>query len=248
MGKLGCNLIGLFIIGWILVVWVQASPEALWAVIAGVAIAILVIVLKNTNKTSNAKKSYAGIAQALNFLADNMPIKDDSVMALNKDEAFIYKLQNVGLTEYRSTGSTYSGGSQGVSFRVTRGVYYRVGGNRGSITKNPETLQIIDYGTATFTSQRIIFVGQKLNREWDFSKLLDVHVEANGTSVSIAVSGKEKNSGLTWTNPSEITPGILTAIAHDYYSSGVDAAKKRCRDTAAMFERMANGENIATSV
>lgn len=247
MGKAGCSLFGLVILGWVLWVWGASDPNVAGTILFGLLIGVAAISLTTWRQKSRAKGGYAAMARSLSWLSDHLPNQNNSVLVLNKDEEFIYKLQGVGLTEYRSTGSSYSGGSQGVSFRVMNGVYYRVGANRGSIQRNPETLQVTDIGDATFTNQRIIFVGQKTNHQWDFDKLLDVHMEPNGSSVSIAVSGTAKNAGLTWTSSTDIPPGVLTAIAHDYFTSGVEAARKRCTDTAALFDRMAKGEKIATS-
>ena len=248
MGKFGCSLFWLVVIVWGLVVWAQSDPSIILWIVLGVVAAVVVIVVKSQTKTSTAKSIYALMAAKLRSLAESLPQHSDAVMALRPGEELVYKLPQVGLTQFRSTGSSYSGWRQGVSLPVARGIYYNVGGSKGSLQKNPETLQIVDNGSATFTNQRIVFVGANLNQEWEFSKLLDVHVEPNGTSVSIAVSGKGKNAGLTWTTQNDITPGILTAIAHEYFNGGVEAAKKRCIEVADMMQRMASGEKVAANI
>lgn len=143
-----------------------------------------------------------------------------------KGEIPIYKLARVALTEYRSSGSSYHGGSQGVSFRIAKGVSYRVGSSRGQLVKNPEQLTVIDEGSATFTNKRIFFVGSNVNREWEFSKLLDVNVGTNGVFVNLAVSNRQKNSGLQTIDESEITPGLLASVSIEAFEKDLDSAKK----------------------
>jgi hypothetical protein len=41
----------------------------------------------------------------------------------------------------------------GWSFRVARGVYYRVAASRGTYVPGPELQTVIDYGTATITNR-----------------------------------------------------------------------------------------------
>ena len=248
MGKMGCSLFWLVIIVWVLVVWAQSDPSVIVWIAVGALVAVLVVVTKSKTKDSSAKSLYGLMAAKLQALSKSLPQHSDVVMAMRQGEELVYKLPEVGLTQFRSSGSSYSGGRQGVSLRVAKGIYYNVGASRGSLQKNPETQQIVDKGSAIYTNQRIVFVGENLNQEWEFSKLLDVHVEPNGTSVSIAVSGKGKNAGLTWTTQTDITPGILTAIAHEYFNGGVEAAKKRCLEVADMMQRMAAGEKIEANI
>ena len=66
---------------------------------------------------------------------------------------------------------------------------------------------------------------QNVNREWDFSKLLDVNVGANGVFVNLAVSNRQKNSGLQAVDKAEITPGILAAISIEAFEKDLKAAK-----------------------
>ncbi|CAB4626949.1 MAG: hypothetical protein F2599_05095 [Actinobacteria bacterium] len=143
-----------------------------------------------------------------------------------KGETPIYKLSRAALTEFRSTGSSFQSGSQGLSFRIAKGVNYRVGASKGQLLKNPEQLTVIDEGSVTFTNKRIFFVGSNVNREWDFSKLLDVSVGANGVYVNLAVSNRQKNSGLQTIDESDITVGLLAAVAIEAFEKDIKAAKE----------------------
>ncbi|NDH83121.1 MAG: pyridoxal-phosphate dependent enzyme, partial [Burkholderiaceae bacterium] len=63
-----------------------------------------------------------GRGKLLDQFAQGTLTFDASYMATQKDEVLIYKLDKVLLKEFKSTGSTYSGGYGGLSFRVAKGV------------------------------------------------------------------------------------------------------------------------------
>jgi len=178
----------------------------------------------------------------LEALAANLPFDGPTSMALAKGEQVVYVLNQVGLIESRSNGSSYSGGSQGFSFRIARGVSYRVGGSRGQLTRNPESVQMVDGGTTIFTNQRIVFAGQSATREWRFDKLLNVDMSPNGVQAMISVSNRQKTSGLIATDLNDLTPGLLTAVATDWFEGGIEQARRRCIDTAGAFRAIDAGD------
>jgi hypothetical protein len=204
---------------------VQENPAILIAVlvVAGFGFAWAMIIRKQT-KVDDLRR-LENMANQLVKFADKIGKLEIPGFSPEKGEIPIYKLQSAALTEYRSTGSSYQGGSQGVSFRIAKGVSYRVGSSRGQLVKNPEQLTVIDEGSVTFTNKRIVFVGSNVNREWEFSKLLDVTVGSNGVFVNLAVSNRQKNSGLQTTDKTEITPGILASIALEAFEKDIQAAK-----------------------
>jgi hypothetical protein len=183
-------------------------------------------------KDQNVKDNLESAATKLEALSKTLtPIELPGFIEQKGEKAY-FKLDNVSLTEWRSTGSSYQGGSQGVSFRIAKGVSYRVGVSQGTLTKNPEQLQVVDQGSAIFTDKRIVFAGTKSNREWDFSKMVNVDVGTNGIYVNIAVSNRQKNSGLRASNDADLTPGILAGIVLELNESGLAAAKTYALDTA----------------
>jgi hypothetical protein len=178
----------------------------------------------------------------LEALAANLPYTGPHTIALAKGEEVVYVLNQVGLIESRSNGSSYSGGSQGVSVRIAKGISYRVGGSKGQLTRNPESVQMVDSGTAIFTNQRVVFAGQSATREWRFDKLLNVDMGPNGVSAMISVSNRQKTSGLMATDLNELTPGLLTAVATDWFEGGIEKARRRCVDTAGAFRAIDAGD------
>ena len=86
---------------------------------------------------------------------------------LQKTEKLIYVFED---TEYheRKTRTHYAGGSQGVSVRIARGVYYRVGGFKGERYQTEETVHEDD-GLMGFTDRHLYFAGdlKRFRIRWD---------------------------------------------------------------------------------
>jgi hypothetical protein len=78
-------------------------------------------------------------------------------------------LKEVAIREWQA-------GSRGVSFRIAKGVSYRVGNTRGkSVVVGTEQL-VEDVGILSVTSSRVVFTGDRKSMEIPFSKLLDMKV------------------------------------------------------------------------
>jgi TM2 domain-containing membrane protein YozV len=205
----------------------DAASAILLPFVAAVAVAINVLTLGKKSRNGDSHAQASALADRIDEIAASLGAPLGVPIALKKDEIGVTVLSQVGLIESRSTGSTYVGGSQGLSFRVMKNVSYRVGASKGHLEKNPETEQIIDVGTAIFTSKRVVFTGPKVTREWDFENLVNVAVEPNGVKAYLPVSNREKTSGLTWLNTKEITPGMALSIAHALFTGGLESAKQQ---------------------
>jgi hypothetical protein len=149
------------------------------------------------------------------------------------DEQLLFVLPNVELLEYKSTGSTYSGGSAGVSFPLFGRVRANVGGNRGSISRNPEELILSDMGRLKVSTERLIFVGEKEAREIDLDKVLDFELGPNGLWVKLAMSNRQKREGFQHMQVDQIPIGMAIGIAKEFADKGLDAAKDYAQKLAA---------------
>ena len=85
-----------------------------------------------------------------------------------------------------------------------------------------DEMSVIDHGRATFTNQRVIFVGHKQTREWDFSKLLGWEAAAGGY-IFMAVTNRQKMSGLAG-GPSELMAPVAFELAQIVASDGLGSA------------------------
>ena len=174
-------------------------------------------------------------------LSKEIASQESTPIPLRAGEGFIYRMSSVDLIESRSSGASYRGGNSGFSFRVAKGISYRVGTGGGNISRNQESLQVIDTGVLMFTSQRLIFSGSKASREWALSKVTNIERSEDGLSLMISVSNRQKPSGVISSNRIGLEPALLLEIALEYYQNGKQAAVDRCRREAGV------GENSAAS-
>lgn len=130
---------------------------------------------------------------------DAPPLPPGCPVVLKRGERAYYWLDSVSLVETRRGVGTYQGGYSGFSFHVMRNVNWRVGGTRGHFEPGPESPTVIDAGSVTITNQRVVFQGSKQAREWAFSKLLGVHDDPATPWTAIAVSNRQKVSGVLYT-------------------------------------------------
>jgi hypothetical protein len=87
------------------------------------------------------------------------------------------------LYEERVVSRNYTGGSQGVSIRIVKGLTYRVGQQRGQMISQTGMTLISD-GFLVVTNKRIVFSGSRKSVSTPLDKLLDLHVFADGINFS----------------------------------------------------------------
>jgi len=119
-------------------------------------------------------------------------------ISLQAGENLYFTMIGSALIEARTSPGHYEGYSQGVSFRVMKGVNYRVGHMQGHYVPGPEAPAAIDVGTTVITSKRIVFMGSKQTREWLFSKVVGVSHSRDGQYTSVAVSNRQKTDGFSY--------------------------------------------------
>lgn len=232
MGKTGCGLVANIFLGIILLIFFAQSPLFWLFLVLGATGAV---VFHFYNKRTNELKFLAGLdqqAQTLDALAAGQLANQTIAVALNKGESIVCILPNIALTEYQSTGATYSGGNAGISFPLAGSLRGNVGGQGGSFTKNPEQLMIIDQGQAIFTTQRILFSGSNFVRDWELDKVVTLEPGPNGVDVKIAVTNRDRTSGLRSIDFFSFGPGYAAAYVFNLKQNGAASAKKWAKDLA----------------
>lgn len=121
-----------------------------------------------------------------------------------RGEELFDSFRNCRLIEVRRGAGRYLGGSSGFSFRITRGVHYRVGGSTGSYVPGAEELRITDDGDAYISSTRLTFQGGMKSREWSYAKLLGLSHDPVRPITMIHVSNRQNVSGIAY--PPESAP------------------------------------------
>ncbi len=162
-------------------------------------------------------------------------------VALKKGEEAYLVLNGVGLVEPRRAPSTWVGGSQGVSFRVTKGVRYRVGATRGHLVAGEERPVVIDTGVGVVTNQRMMFVGSKRSTEWAYAKLLGFSLDTDSMAI-FNVANRQKASGFgyppgnDWLVDAVVSAAIAKFQSPEDHAAVVDQFEVAYRDLYSQWD------------
>lgn len=205
-----------------------------WLVIL-VVTALIVTAVVVSGKRGTAKRQVAleaGLtaqAYALEAMA-KAGFSESANIPLESGEKLIYQSHDIRLAEFKSGGSTYSGGSAGVSFPLFGRVRGNIGRQGGTFTRNPDQLTVIDSGKVIFTTRKVIFSGVQQTRTWDLSKLIDFDAGPNGLWVRISVSNSTHTSMLETLDQSVLSPGILLDLASTAQREGEASAMEKVNE------------------
>lgn len=100
-----------------------------------------------------------------------------------------YWAEPAALFEEKVVGRSYQGGSSGVSFRVMKGVSFRVGAHRGQMVSQTAHVPVSN-GLLVITNRRIIFQGDNKSFATKLDKLIDLNPHLDGLRFS--ESGRQK--------------------------------------------------------
>lgn len=98
-----------------------------------------------------------------------------------KNEKLVWLEQNVKYLETKNK-TKYVGGSHGVSIRVAKGLYYRVGSFKGQRIQEEET-NYVDTGLVAITNKHIYFGGNYKNFRIPFTKIISFIPYSDGFGI-----------------------------------------------------------------
>lgn len=235
MKKIGCfGWISIWLMGLGVIYAFSDGGNALYALPALAFVAVIVYSAVKGFRSKNKDHSVELLAVAGDleaWVAAGLDAEGNPFDA--DDEQLLFVLPNVELLEYKSTGSTYSGGSAGVSFPLFGRVRGNVGGNRGEFSRNPEELILSDLGRLKVSTERLIYVGEKETREIELDQVLDFELGPNGLWVKLAMSNRQKREGFQHMAVDQIPIGMAIGIAKEFADKGLDAAKAYAKNLAA---------------
>lgn len=136
---------------------------------------------------------------------------------LRAKETVFLQVTGAVLIEPRVAPGTYTGGSNGVSFRIAKGVSYRVGQNRGTYQPGPTNPTPIDTGEALISSERVLFRGTKATREWAFAKLLGYTHSDTDDWTALQVSNRQAPRGSATAKP---PPHSFSTVSNGPWATG----------------------------
>ena len=217
-------------------IWLIENPSG-W-VFVGLGVAGVTFLIYSLRKQSTKERiSNMGVmAKELRRVAENFAPIEESYLSRRPGEYVFYERDQVELREYKSAGRATTGGYGGANYRLTKNLGVSGGGIKATSKALPEESTTIDKGSAIFTNQRVIFMGDNHTREWDLSKLLGLQISDAGFEVSAGVSGRQKTSALAGDCLGMITPGIAFALAVEIFQEGKESAQKLAIETAEDIE------------
>jgi len=135
-----------------------------------------------------------------------LPKVDLNTGSLNivfKKDEIIHFATTCVLKEWRTVTLGYSGGSQGVSIRVMKGVTYRVGAHRGHLVKDQMYVEIAR-GVLVITNQRLLFVPVSGSKQINVSLNKIVSYQCFENGVELYVERREKGYLFVFFNSSAV--------------------------------------------
>jgi len=143
----------------------------------------------------------------------NIPTLTAKNIVTQKDEK-IYWIEPSSLLEEKVVDRRYKGGSRGVSFRIMKGVNYRIGGHKGHYEVEKRNVEVSS-GNLIITNKRIIFSGDKKSLSTKLDKIIDINLFTNGLQFSEINKNKPRLLSFEKKGNQEIIGAILSsAINH----------------------------------
>jgi len=113
----------------------------------------------------------------------NMPTIPPVTNLVTQKSEKVYWVEPATLAEEKIVRRTYQGGSQGVSFRIMKGVSFRVGGHRGHLAGETGIVAVSN-GELIITNKRVVFRGDKKSFAGKLNNILDIQLFRNGFQFS----------------------------------------------------------------
>jgi len=153
----------------------------------------------------------AAIRDVLNgVIPRRMQVGTNLPINLQKDEEVVWVFPSSEYLEDK-TQRQYVGHSQGVSFRIMKGVYYRVGVFRGQPIDRTERVHV-DTGTVVVTNRHIYFAGPIKALRVPYAKIVSFQTFSDGIGIiRDAVSAKPQ---IFVTGDGWFTYNLVTNLAH----------------------------------
>jgi hypothetical protein len=114
---------------------------------------------------------------------------DVSGLVRKKGETLHWR-ETASLLEERVVDRRYVGASHGVSLRIAKGVTYRIGAQRGHLVTE-KAIVPVSTGDFVISNMRVIFLGYKKSFNVYLTKIMDIHMFADGVQLT-EESGKQR--------------------------------------------------------
>jgi hypothetical protein len=226
----------------------SGSSPGMAIIILVVLVALIVIwVYSSKSKQASFLQNLENQAVILDEFTAGKFNDDVGVFITQKGEEIITRISSTILSEFRSSGSTYTGGYGGISFPLFGRVRGNVGGMKGQTSRNPEESTPIDKGTTTFTNQRVVFAGSNMVREFDLDKIVNLELGPNGITLTISVSNREKTSMISGADFGQLAPGLAVSVAVKWHEGSKAKASENAKELAVQIRDTVAAERAKTA-
>ena len=152
---------------------------------------------RHLQQLAELRERLARAGEALERARLDLFVERADGVVLKRGEVAYLMVSGVALVEPRHQPGSWSASSSGWSFRVAKGITYRMSGTQGRYQPGAEVPVAVDTGRLTVTNLRCFFAGRKRTLEWSYAKLLGYSFEVPGTLV-FNVSNRQKASGVAF--------------------------------------------------
>lgn len=135
----------------------------------------------NTNGAHDRATMSATLRAVLSHELPKVSLDRPVPLNLQKSETTVWIFKDVKYCEER-TRREYVGGHHGMSFRVAKGVYYRVGTFRGHPVEHSQ-LEEVDSGIAAVTTKHIYFSGSRKSFRVPYAKIVSFRPYSDGLGI-----------------------------------------------------------------
>jgi len=201
--------------------------DTFWATFLAIVVVIVggYFLVTTSYKRAVAKQRSEHWVKHLTQIGTKMPFAD-SPFPLRHGEKYVLSLADQMLVESRRGTRVSTRSTDAFTVALAKGFYYTAAAGQSVSPEPGDELKQIDTGVAHFTTHRVVFVGAKQTREWDFAKLLGTTEEPGGLRLMISVSNRQKTSGLASPSVTQISPGMAYQITEQVKEYGFEAAKE----------------------
>lgn len=134
------------------------------------------------SEIAKSKKELARLRLLTEIQNGNPPSVSVPNVILQKSET-AYWSEPASILEERVVNRRYEGGSQGFSFRIAKGVSYRVGSHRGHLVSDTAVIPVSS-GELIITNKRVIFRGDAKSFNLRLDKLLELNFYGDGVRLT----------------------------------------------------------------
>jgi hypothetical protein len=156
----------------------------------------------------------AGAAAIRDLLQGKLPerfqVRGSLPFNFQKGETLIWAFPKVEYLEDK-TRTEYQGGSQGLSFRIAKGVYYRMGAFKGHPVQRTERVHA-DTGVLAITSKHIYFGGDEKSFRVRFDRIVSFLAFTDG--VGIVRDAANARPQIFVTGDGWLAYNLVTAASH----------------------------------